>query len=212
MGNPIVAEFTRLYIESAPTTWQNTFWRGVPVAKSPLDLWVYQEIIHECRPDVIIETGTWQGGSARFMADMLDLINPNFSQVFTIDIEQPPPIPSHLVTQIIGDSGDLNTLMKSCSFKEKMAYADVMVVLDSSHTKDHVLKELALYAPLVTPGQYLIVEDTCVNGHPVCAGHGPGPWEALEEWLPSHPEFQPDLSREKFLMTFNPGGFLRRVK
>ena len=84
-----------------------------------------------------------------------------------------------------------------------------MVVLDSNHEKAHVLAELNLYSPLVTPGSYLIVEDTGIremNPHIQA-----GPREALEAFLPEHPDFVPDVSREKFLISFNQGGYLRRV-
>jgi cephalosporin hydroxylase len=56
------------------------------------------------------------------------------------------------------------------------------------------------------------VEDGNVNGHPVLEEHGPGPTEALERWLPQHPEFEVDSHRERYFHTFNPGGYLRRVR
>lgn len=65
-----------------------------------------------------------------------------------------------------------------------------------------------LYGPMVTPGQYMIVEDTNINGNPVAESFGPGPKEAIAEFLPAHPEFTPDRSREKFFVTFQPGGYL----
>jgi len=70
---------------------------------------------------------------------------------------------------------------------------------------------MELYAPLVTSGSYLIVEDTNINGNPVLPESGPGPNEAIEDYLKSHPEFTIDRSMEKFLMTFNPGGYLRKT-
>jgi cephalosporin hydroxylase len=86
----------------------------------------------------------------------------------------------------------------------------VMVILDSDHQCEHVAKELAAYAPMVTPGCYLIVEDTNVNGHPVVPEYGPGPAEALQQFLVEDDRFELDSSREKLLFTFNPGGFLQR--
>ena len=66
------------------------------------------------------------------------------------------------------------------------------------------------YAPLVTPGSYLVVEDTNLNGHPVDSDHGPGPAEAVAEFLERNDGFVRDESKEKFLLTFNPGGFLEK--
>lgn len=86
----------------------------------------------------------------------------------------------------------------------------VMVVLDSDHRASHVLQELDSYSRLVTPGCYLVVEDSNINGHPVLAGWGAGPMEAVHSWAPRHPEFRVDRSREKFLLTMNPEGFLKR--
>jgi cephalosporin hydroxylase len=87
-----------------------------------------------------------------------------------------------------------------------------MVILDSDHRKIHVMEELRLYSKIVTPGQYLIVEDTNINGHPSAPGWGPGPMEAVQEWLPKNKNFVCDESMEKLMLTFNPKGFLRRVK
>jgi cephalosporin hydroxylase len=87
----------------------------------------------------------------------------------------------------------------------------VMVVLDSDHHRDHVLEEMRSYGPLVTRGSYLVVEDTCVNGNPVEEGFGPGPMEAVDEFLREDARFAVDRGAEKFMMTFNPRGYLRRV-
>jgi cephalosporin hydroxylase len=86
------------------------------------------------------------------------------------------------------------------------------VILDSNHTEEHVLGELDGYSAFVTPGSYMIVEDTHLNGHPVSPGFGPGPMEAVEKWLPAHPEFRVDPDCEKFFMTWNPRGYLQRVE
>ena len=87
----------------------------------------------------------------------------------------------------------------------------VMVILDSDHAQKHVAKELNAYAKFVTPGSYLVVEDTNVNGHPVLIEHGPGPYEALEEWLPDHPEFKRDMRVERYQL-FSQHTWLRRSR
>jgi cephalosporin hydroxylase len=88
----------------------------------------------------------------------------------------------------------------------------VLVALDSDHRRDHVLAEIAAYSPLVQIGDYLIVEDTNVNGHPTYAEYGPGPMEAVERFLAGNDEFEIDARCERFLMTFNPKGYLRRKR
>jgi cephalosporin hydroxylase len=91
----------------------------------------------------------------------------------------------------------------------------VLVTLDSSHTKSHVAREIKLYARFVTKGSYLIVEDTKLNGHPVYTRYdpdwGPGPMEAVLEFLAKDRRFEVDRSRERFYLTSNPHGFLRRI-
>jgi len=84
-------------------------------------------------------------------------------------------------------------------------------VLDSDHSKSHVLNELNLLAPYVSLGSYIIVEDTNINGHPSYPSFGEGPYEAVEEFLESTRNFTVDYSKEKFLMTFNPNGYLKRI-
>ena len=186
---------------------QQTYWLGVPLQKSPLDCWIYQEIIAELHPDVIVETGTDLGGSALFFASICDLIG--HGQVVSIDIRQPPSITHDRIEFIRGDSTSDDVLAKVSAATRQSART--MVVLDSDHSRSHVLRELDRYRGFVTVGSYLVVEDTNVNGHPVMPDHGPGPFEAVEEFLLEHPEFEVDRTREKFLLTYFPGGYLKRI-
>lgn len=206
----IVDQFHRLYYDAHlfEKTWVNTFWLSVPTQKCPLDLWVYQEIIHELKPDVIVECGTLHGGSALFLASMCDLVNNG--KVVTVDIQTKEGRPEHRrITYLHGSSTDDEIV---ATVEEFVNEADtVLVILDSDHGKENVLRELRTYSRFVTLGSYLIVEDTCVGGHPVLHEHGPGPMEALEEFLPDNKNFVVDRSRENHLLTFNPKGYLLRV-
>jgi cephalosporin hydroxylase len=206
----IVNDFHKLYYDNAQLTWMTTKWKGIHAAKCPLDMWQYQEIIQDTQPDVIIETGTWHGGSAVFLRDMLRLCGKRRGIVITIDIS-PEGIftDEDGVIQVIGDSTSDKIVE---SVKKYIGNSDrVMVILDSDHSQTHVLKELNTWAGHVSSGCYLVVEDTNVNGHPTYNDHGPGPMEALEEWLPNHPEFQHDAYRERLMMTFNPSGYYKRL-
>jgi len=179
---------------------------GIPCLKCPLDLWIYQEIITEVRPDLIVETGTHYGGSALFIAHMLDIVGKGM--IVTIDIAEHPR-PSHpRIRYITGSSADADLI--DSVFREHEAEV-CLVILDSDHSKDHVSQELRLLAPHVNVGSYMIVEDTNINGHPTCSSFGEGPFEAVKDFLKSNPNFAVDESREKFLMTFNPAGYVKRI-
>jgi cephalosporin hydroxylase len=187
----------------------NTHWLGTLVDKNPLDLWIYQEIIYEIKPDLIVEAGTFKGGSALYMANLMD--NIGHGKLITIDIEKQPGLPVHPRIQYLLGSSTSSEIVDNV--KKAIGPGDkVMVVLDSDHRSFHVLKELLIYSKIVTKGSYLIVEDTDVNGHPVFPDYGPGPMEALQEYLKDHSDLEIDKSREKFFVTFNPSGYLRKVK
>jgi cephalosporin hydroxylase len=206
LAEPGVTEaFHRLYYDTA--VWKDTYWLGVPTQKCPLDLWIYQEILCEQQPDLIIETGTAHGGSALYLACVCDQLG--HGEVVTIDIYPIEGRPVHgRITYVTGSSTDAEVV----AHVDRLADGreGVLVILDSDHARDHVLEELRIYGRFVTPGGYLVVEDTNVNGHPVFLEHGPGPMEALETFLAETEEFETDVTREKFFLSFNPRGFLRR--
>jgi len=185
---------------------------GHELMKNPFDLLIYAEILYECKPDLIIECGTFKGGSALFLASICDLLH--HGRVLTIDINHNPTSPIHQrIDYAIGSSIDektihlVNSMAQSCK--------KVMVILDSDHTKQHVLDEMNLYSNFVTRGQYLIVEDSNIHGHPVREDLPVGPYEAIEEFFEDENNlrnFMVDKMCERFLFTFNPDGYLRRVR
>jgi cephalosporin hydroxylase len=201
----VINAFTMLWYDGglvfAPT------YQGVPVYKAPTDLWTYQELIYRVRPDLIIETGTLYGGSALFFAHQLELLNNG--RVISIDIEPKADLPSHdRIRYVTASSTDPVSI--ALAGRASSEVKKVMVVLDSNHERDHVAAEMEAYGDMVTPGSYLIVEDTIVNGHPVYRDFGPGPMEAVNEFLSRRVDFDLDRSCEKYLLTQNPRGFLRR--
>ena len=182
---------------------------GEHVFKNPLDLWVMQEIVVETRPQVIIETGTFTGGSAFYFATLLDLLGEG--EVVSIDVREVDSehvYPRHRRVTYLGgrSSTDLGVL------GEVGRRADgrrTMVVLDSDHSRDHVTAELAAYARMVSPDCYLIVEDSNIGQ--IRPDLTPGPLEAIQQFLAGNREFEVDREREKHHITFNPSGYLRRV-
>jgi cephalosporin hydroxylase len=208
--NEIVEQFHKLYYSNGGRTWSgNTSWLGYKVLKCPLDLFIYQEIIHETKPDIIIETGTGNAGTTHFLASICDFINSG--KIISIDTENTNHksyLPSHKrITYITGSSISENTIdqIKDLINKEYK----IMVILDSDHHKNHVLSELNIYNQLVTKNNYLIVEDTNLN-HPNPTDFE-GPMEAIEEFLKINQDFIIDESKHKFYLTFNPRGYLKRI-
>jgi cephalosporin hydroxylase len=204
----IIDNFHRLYYHKG-TTWQNTNWMGIQVQKTPLDLFIYQEIIYEIRPDLIIETGTLNGGSAYYMAHLCDILGNG--RIISVDIEHNSQRPFHpRVMYMTGSSVDLKIIE---NIESRITESTtVLVILDSDHTENHVRRELNLYSKFVSKNSYLIVEDSNINGHPVYPSYGPGPMEAIDDFLLTNSDrFIIDKSREKFMLTFNPKGYLLRI-
>lgn len=184
-------------------------WRGFVALKCPLDLWIYQELINRRRPDLIVETGTAYGGSGLYLADMCALAG--HGEVVSIDLRNGDKerLPKHERLTHLAGSSTAPEVVGQVHARARDA-REVMVILDSDHYAVHVMAELQAYAPLIRPGGYLIVEDGNVNGRPVLPDFGPGPGEATIAFLANNPEFERDPACERFLMTCNPGGYLRR--
>ncbi len=207
----IVDDFHRLYYEERVEGRRTVIlpWLGWPMLKSPFDLWTYQEIVTETGPDLIIECGTRYGGGALFLASLFDLIGSK-GEVITIDTDGAPRRPVHpRIRYVLGSSvdPDIVTLVRRAAEGRR-----TMVILDSDHSAAHVRKELAIYPDLVSVGCYLIVDDTDIGGNPVWQDDDPGPMAALLDWLQTTEDFVSDPARERFMLTLNPHGFLKRVR
>jgi cephalosporin hydroxylase len=202
-------------------------WMGRPIIKLPEDMVRTQEAIWETKPDVIVETGIAHGGSLIFYASLFAAIG--HGRVIGVDIEIRPhnlaAIKAHplygRIALVTGDSTSSETIGRVRSLikpDEK-----VMVILDSNHGKDHVAKELAGYADLVSPGCYLLVEDGImqdVAGMPRTGADWSwnNPRPAIAEFLevrddfrcvsPSRPFDESDAVPD---CTHHPDGWLRRI-
>jgi cephalosporin hydroxylase len=194
-----------LYLSDA---WIHASWLGTQALKNPLDLWVYQEIIFETKPELVVETGTYRGGSALYLASLCDLVGRG--EVVSIDIEPSrDDYPEHpRITYLAGRSSTDPIVVEEV--RERAGERPLLVILDSDHSQAHVEAELAAYAPLVPVGCYVIVEDSNIGR--IRKDLMPGPLEAVEAFLAQSDEFVIDSEREKFLITFNPSGYLRRVR
>lgn len=209
-GDQVASWFHQLYYQLGHTkqgTWDRTYWMGVACEKCPFDMWVYQELLYRIRPQLIIETGTRHGGSAWFYAHMCDLLGTG--EIVTVDILKNGRVPHHpRITYLIGSSTDPAIVAQIRA--RAQGKSPVFVILDSDHSAPHVLAEMRLYHSLVTPGSYMVVEDTNVNGHPVYPDHGPGPLEAVSQFTMENHDFEIDRDCERHLVTMHPYGWLRK--
>ena len=199
-------------------------WLGRPIIQFPQDIVATQEIIWRVRPDLIVETGIARGGSLIFSASMLELlggdglvvgVDVDIREHNRVEIERHPL--AGRIKMVQGSSVDESVVRRVAEHAE--GRRAVLVMLDSNHTHEHVLRELELYSPLVTPGSYLIVYDTLIEQMPEDMypdrpwGRGDNPLTAVSEFLARGSDFEVDREvEERLLITVAPGGYLRRVK
>ena len=195
-------------------------WLGRPIIQFPSDVVQIQELLWEVKPDVVIETGVAHGGSLVLSASILELIGKG--KVIGVDIEIRPhnrtaieahPL-KHRIELIEGSSVDESTVaaVKAAAGSAKT----VMVVLDSNHSETHVLRELELYGPMVSPGSYIVAHDGAtawVWDIPRAAPEAKGlnVLNAIHRFIETHPEFRIDESCTRHGITSSPDGYLRRL-
>lgn len=192
-------------------------YHGVPIHKNPFDMFNYQQIISEQKPDYIIECGAYQGGSTMFFAHQLELLK--HGKVISVDICEReekwyPQVKAHERTILLEGSSVSDQILQK--IKDIIGNStNNFVILDSLHTKAHVLQEMVKYSELLSSGNYMIVEDSNLNGHPLppewhtqTANEG-GPFEAIEEFFKINRQFKIDHELEqRFLFSYAPSGYL----
>lgn len=200
-------------------------WLGRPIIQYPQDIVALQEIIWSVGPDVVVETGIARGGSLIFSASMLELIGGDRRRVIGVDVDirehNRVEIEAHAlfrrIEMIEGSSVD-PAIVEHVRGRIEPG-EQVLVVLDSNHTHEHVLRELELYSPLVGPGSYVVVYDTIIELMPAEAssnrawGPGDNPSTAVRAFLETTDRFEVDSTFDrKLVLTVAPGGYLRCVR
>jgi cephalosporin hydroxylase len=185
-----------------------TTYFGVRAYKNPLDAWIYQELIVAHRPDVIVEVGNRFGGGTLYLAHLCDLLG--HGRVVGVDVRHQDlaeAVRQHpRITLLEGDAvARFEDVRALCAGSQR-----VVVIEDSSHTFDNTLAVLRVYSTLLRAGDLFIVEDTICH-HGLDVGPDPGPYEAVAAFVQENPRFVIDRSRERFLVTWNPTGFLNCV-
>lgn len=217
----------------------NFSWMGRPIIQYPQDIVALQEIIWQVKPDLIIEMGIAHGGSLILSASVLALMeyaaaaesgtaldtgNPS-RRVLGVDIDirehnraaiEAHPMSRH-IDMIEGSSIDPGVIRQVHDYAAP--FDNVMVILDSNHTHEHVLAELNAYAKLTSVGSYCVVFDTVIEDTPAELlvdrpwSKTDNPKTAVRAFLEDHKEFEVDRTIEaKLLITVAPEGFLKRVR
>lgn len=174
-------------------------WLGRPIIQLPEDLIRIQEVIYNIKPDIIIETGVAHGGSLIFYASLCAAIGKG--RVIGIDIEirdhNRKAIEDHRLSPMISlfEGSSIEPSIVQSVNNQIGSSETVLILLDSNHSKDHVLLELEAYSPLVSPGSYIVACDGVmqqVSGAPRTSADWAwnNPLSAINEFLEKHPEFE----------------------
>ena len=217
MGQPDAARITAA-MEAAQFERQehHNSWLGVEMLQYPGDLMTYQQLIVEVQPEVVIETGTMNGGLSLYLATLLEAMSPD-AKLITIDIDDTGwkqtlaqhSFPKSLLDRIhfiAGDSAGRETWDK---LAPHVLEKKILVILDSLHSRSHVLRELNLYSQLVPIGSYIIVNDTHLDGTEWVKS-GRGPYAAVKEFVAEHDEFE--IVQQRFMVSCLHQGILRRTR
>ncbi len=183
-------------------------YRGIEAFRCPFDYVIYQMLICEVKPDLIIEVGTYAGGGALYLADLLN--NIGHGMVHTIDIEKKSAeiVSRHPRIALFTDG------WKAYDLAAARIFPKILVIEDSTHMYENTLGVLRKFSPLVTPGSYFIVEDGVVSALGLGKKHNGGPLRAIREFLASDNSFEIDRRWCDFFgknATFNPNGYLRKI-
>lgn len=221
LASDLPREWTRMLWQNE--LWRGNHWAGMPILQWPTDLLILQELVWEQKPRVIVETGTYRGGSAVFFASLLHLLGMEDGRVISVDIHLAPEVADSVARHPLGRRITLvegSAIAPATLRRVEELVGDetnVLVFLDSDHSYAHVLAELRAYRRFVPPGGYLCAFDTIMKDLwdlPLAAPswREDNPHRAVLDFVAEDPAFEIDRHRNRLAVGFAPDGFLRRVR
>lgn len=200
-------------------------WCGVPVIRLPDDIIVFQELVWDLEPKVIVEVGVARGGSVILSSSVLHLLG-NGGRVFGLDIDirthNRAAIENHRLSENISlIEGDSTSPEVIANLRNQLGNDLIdILVLDSNHTHEHVYNELQSYAELIRVGGYIVLPDTVIEFFPEGYYSSDRPWDvgnnpmtALNKFLRENPNFEVDEVRSsKAAISESPKGYIVRIK
>ncbi len=203
-GKKVSFDVTTIYNGHHKTTY-----KGIAALKCPFDYVMYQMLLWQLKPDLIIEVGTNKGGGALYLADLLDMVG--FGVVHTID----------RVNQVTTDLLDRHPRIKrfihgweNYDLREIAEAKKILLIEDSAHTYENTLGVLKKFAPVITENSYMIIEDGIIDELGMAAEYQGGPLGAIQDFLKGNEQFIVDRRWCDFYgvnATFNVNGYLRKI-
>ena len=185
-------------------------YRGIKTIKCPFDYVIYQMLLFDVKPDLIIEIGTNNGGAALYMANMLDIIGEG--EIHTIDIKE------YEINDLVKNHPRIKRFLggyENYDLNLAKGFNRVMVIDDGSHTYGDVMSALEIFKDIVSVGSYFIVEDGALDKIGLGPQYGGGPNKAIFEFLDNNPNYVIDKNLCNFFgtnATFNTNGYLKKIK
>lgn len=193
-------------------SWKDTTWLGEPVEAAPTDLMIYQELVASIRPDHVIVWEEDGAGVGTYLASICRMLGHGVVVSVGSGLEDAAATPDSRHHLVQGTAADADTVRRLETIIGPPESANALVILRCYGPPEPIATAFRRLAPSVPTGSYVVIENTIVNGRPVWPEHGPGPLEAVNRVLMSHGDFMQDTKLERFGLTFNPGGFLRRIE
>jgi cephalosporin hydroxylase len=186
----------------------NITYRGIPTLRCPFDYVIYQMILMDLKPDLVIEIGTNYGGTTLYLADLMDTLGHGLIHSIDLETKAPDIVKNHPRVTLF-DFGWQGYDVKNIS-----SLNTVLVIDDGSHMYEDVIGALQKFSPSVSAGSYYIVEDGIIDELGQRKQYSGGPLKAIREFLPSHPEYVVDRQYCDMFgknATFNVNGYLRKI-